>query len=117
MSFFSSNEGVEAEDYLFSNLSIAFNPLKMHPVEVLEGPLWEALWPHLCVPDILQMHVAAKNWNDAGRFGPFCELFFFLMRHELGDGEAAVGSPVDLCEYMPTLNSRGTEPRDGRRRT
>ena len=53
---------------------------KMIPLErVLEGPPWEALWPHMCVPEILQMHVTAQAWNDV-KDGPCCELFLFLMK-------------------------------------
>ena len=44
--------------------------------------------------------VTAQTSNDAGRFGPYCELFFFLIRHEPGDGEAAVCSPVGLHGNM-----------------
>ena len=60
---------------------------KMFPAadEVLEGPLWEALWPPLCVPEVLQMRVTAQAWTDAGKYEPYCELFFFLMRREPDD--------------------------------
>ena len=30
------------------------------------------------------MRVAAPIWNDATRYGPHCDLFFFLMKQELG---------------------------------
>ena len=53
--------------------------------QVLEGLFWEALWFFMCVPEILQMHVTAQKWNDASKFGTYCELFCFLMRREPGD--------------------------------
>ena len=65
---------------------------RMFPVEqVVEGPPWEAVWPFMCDPEILQRRVTARKWNDAGRFGPYCEFFFFMVTHELGNvlhGEA-----------------------------
>ena len=55
----------------------------MFPAEqVLEGPLWDALWPFMCVLGILQLRVAAQIWTDASRYGPNCEMllgqFFFF---------------------------------------
>ena len=58
---------------------------KMFPVEqVLEEPLWEALWNCKCVPEILQVRVTAQKWNDSSRCGLHLE-WFILMRHESGD--------------------------------
>ena len=42
------------------------------------------------------MRVTSQNWNNAGKYGPCCELFFFLMKHEPADDEAPVGSPCAL---------------------
>ena len=39
------------------------------------GPLWEALWPYMSVPEILQVRAAAQAWNDASKYGPYWELF------------------------------------------
>ena len=33
----------------------------------------------MCVSENLQMRVAAQAWNDASKYGSYCELFFFLM--------------------------------------
>ena len=80
---------------LFSGINCSCSPLKMFPVEqVLEELLWEALWLHMCVSEILQMR------------GPHRELFCFLMMHESGDGEALVCSRfgVWLCA---NFGSRG----------
>ena len=38
----------------------------------------------MCVPEILEMWVAAQIWNEASRYGPCCELLFFPMRREPG---------------------------------
>ena len=58
---------------------------EMVPLErgVLEGPLWEALWPpHVRSRNSIGVPVTAPAWDDAGKYGPYCELFFLLMRLE-----------------------------------
>ena len=70
--------------------------------------------PYMCGSEILQMRGASQNWNNACKYGPFCELFFFLVKHEPAKGEVSVGSPFGLCEYMPTLESIVTEPYGGK---
>ena len=35
--------------------------------------------PHMCVPEIPQVRVTAQAWNDASKYGPYCELFFLLI--------------------------------------
>ena len=55
-----------------------FSPQAM----MLEGQSWEALWPNMRVPEILHMFATAQECNDATKYGPLCELFFFLMRRE-----------------------------------
>ena len=64
--------------------------------QVLEGPFRGALWPDMCVPEILQMRVTAQNVNNAGLHEPYCELFFFLLEHESANGDAPVSSPL-IC--------------------
>ena len=49
--------------------------------QVLEEVLWEAFWTYMCVPEVLQMLVTAQKRNDVSKYGPCCELFFFLMKH------------------------------------
>ena len=49
---------------------------------MLEGPSWEAMWPFLIVQEILQMRATVKQCNNATRYRPFREFFFFLMPHE-----------------------------------
>ena len=42
----------------------------MLPVEqMLEGLLRETLWHYMCVPEILQMRVAAQGWDNATGLG------------------------------------------------
>ena len=67
----------------------------------------------MCVPEILQLRVAAQAWNNTSKYGPYCELFCFLMRHEPGDGEAVVCSLLGLYGYMLT-DSTGVEPYGGK---
>ena len=49
---------------------------------MLGEPSWEALWPYLNVPESLQMRVSAQPFNDATKYGPYCELFLFLMKSQ-----------------------------------
>ena len=49
---------------------------------ILEEPSWEAVWPFLNDPEILQMCATAQEFNDATEYGPYFELFFFLMHRE-----------------------------------
>ena len=44
---------------------------------------------------VCKMRVTAQKWNVAGRFGPYCELFFFLKRHELADEPDGVAPTRD----------------------
>ena len=82
--------------------------------QVLETTLWEALWPSLTVPEILQMRTAAQAWNDSTRRGLYCEMFFFLMKNEPADVEAFMGTLIGLCDYIWTVEAReafvGTPP-------
>ena len=70
----------------------------MFEAQVLEGLLSEALLPYVCASEIVQMRVTSQTWNNAGQYGPYCEVFFFFMKHEPADGEALVGSPFGLCD-------------------
>ena len=74
---------------------------------------WEALWPCTGVPEILQMRTAAQAWNIASKYGPYCELFFFLIKNELVEGEAFVGMRFGLCDCIRTVETRGTVPKGG----
>ena len=49
---------------------------------MLEGPSWEALWSYMCVPDILQTRATAQEFNHATNDGPYCELFFVVLKPE-----------------------------------
>ena len=33
------------------------------------------------------MRMASQGWNNAGKYGTYCELFFFLMKGKRADGE------------------------------
>ena len=36
------------------------------------------MWPNVTVPEILQMRVTAQAWDDAIKYGPYCELFIIF---------------------------------------
>ena len=40
------------------------------------------VWPYMCIPEILQLRATAQEVNDATKYGPYCELFFFFMTLE-----------------------------------
>ena len=62
--------------FLFSSLSFSFPaPRCFQWSKCWRGPLWEELWSYVCVLEILQLHVAAQAWNNASKYGPYCELF------------------------------------------
>ena len=47
-------------------------------------PLWEeVLWPFLDAWDSVRPHTTSTQWNVPGRYGPYRELFFFLLKKEL----------------------------------
>ena len=44
-------------------------------------PLWdEVLWPFLDAWDSVLLRTTSTRWNVPGRYGPYCELFFFLLK-------------------------------------
>ena len=46
-------------------------------------PLWEeVLWPFLDALDSLRLRTTSTQWNVPGRYGPYCELFFFFLTKE-----------------------------------
>ena len=46
-------------------------------------PLWEeVLWPFLDAWDSVLLRTTSKQWNVLGRYGPYGELFFFLLEKE-----------------------------------
>ena len=46
-------------------------------------PLWEeVLWPLLDAWDSVRLRTASTQWNVPGRYGPYGELFFFLLKKE-----------------------------------
>ena len=46
-------------------------------------PLWEeVLWPFLDAWDTVRLRTASSQWNVQGRYGPYGELFFFLLKKE-----------------------------------
>ena len=60
------------------------------------GTLSGSTLAYMCVPEILQMRVTAQNVNNAGLHEPYCELFFFLLKHESANGESPVSSQL-IC--------------------
>ena len=81
-------------------LLLNFEFLGLQMEQVLDGPLSEALWPYMGVPELLQMRTAAQAWNDSTRYEP-------------ADGEAFVGSPFGLCDCIRVVESRGTKLEGG----
>ena len=63
--------------------------------QVLEGGLWEALWKFL---SFLQMRVTSQNWRNAGKYGTYCEMFFFSMKHKPAKEDAPVGTSFGLFD-------------------
>ena len=46
-------------------------------------PLWEeVLWPFLDARDSVRLRTTSKQWNVSGRYGPYGELFFFLLKEK-----------------------------------
>ena len=68
-----------------------------------------ALWPFMRVPEIVQMRMTAQNWNNVGKYGAHCELFFFLMKQLASRWRGAGLASWSVC-YMRTVESRGSEP-------
>ena len=66
---------------------------------VLEGHLWEALWPYISVQEILQLRTSARVWNKTSEYGPHCDLFF-LMKSEPTKGEEPIGVSCKFSDYM-----------------
>ena len=50
---------------------------------------WEAFWPFMSAPDILQMRVTFHEFSDTKKYGLHGELFSFLLRRETSPMEAA----------------------------
>ena len=61
----------------------------------------------MCVLEILQTRVTSQKWNKAGKYGPDCEVFFILMKHEPVDGEALVGPPFGLFDCVRDSRIKG----------
>ena len=52
-------------------------------VSGLTLPLWEEVfWPFLDAWDSVRLRTTSKQWNVPGRYGPYGELFFFLLKKE-----------------------------------
>ena len=65
--------------------------------------LWEeVLWPFLDAWDNVRLRTTSAQWNVSGRYGPYGELFFFLLKKE----------PMVLREsvrFGPSIPSRSSE--------
>ena len=65
--------------------------------KVFEGPCREGMWPFLDAWDVVFLRTAASVWNVAKKYGPYGELFFFLIKNEpVFDREA-----VDFGSCVP----------------
>ena len=67
--------------------------------------LWEeVLWPVLDAWDSVRIRTTSTQWNVPGRYGPYGELFFFLLKKEpmvpQGAGSAGVQHPSRTSESM-----------------
>ena len=65
---------------------------------VMEGPLWELISP-LLAPE--KPRAAVKEWNKGSKYGPYGELFLFLMRKEpYATSGNFVSTPSEGHEFM-----------------
>ena len=48
--------------------------------ELWGKPLWEKVWPFLEAWDSVRLRTASTQWNVSGKYGPFGEPFFFLIK-------------------------------------
>ena len=60
---------------------------------VLEGSSWVRVF---LVPDVLCMRTTAAEWKRAGLFGPFAELYFFLMKEDVKNGPLPRSEPPSM---------------------
>ena len=62
-------------------------------------PLWEeVLWPFLDAWDSVRLRATSRSGTTQGRYGPYGELFFFLVE-ERADGPQGAGS---VCAQHPS---------------
>ena len=47
-----------------------------------EKPIWDGVWPYSDPMDTVCLRTASMEWNVPGKYGPQCELFFFLIQKE-----------------------------------
>ena len=57
---------------------------------VLEGPLWVSVRIFLVPDDVLCVRTTAAKWNIAGLYGPFAELYFFLIKKRREEPQPSV---------------------------
>ena len=50
------------------------------------------------------MRTSAEAWNNASKYGPYCELFFFFVKNERAKGEEFIGTPFGLCDHVRTID-------------
>ena len=81
---------------------------------MLEGPLWEALSPCMCVPEIMQLRAAG-----ASKYGTYCEMFYIRVKRELGrepggavQGHRGLSQARMLALHIHALQTRGASPTD-----
>ena len=70
-------------------------------VSDLMQPLWEeVLWPFLDAWDSVRLRTTSTQWNVPGRYGPYGELFFFLL-------EKVPTVLRELSRLEPSIRPRG----------
>ena len=78
----------------------------------LEGPAWEALWTYLNVAEISQTRVTVQEFNDATKYRPYCEVFFFLMGPEPERGQGVKSRESHNSKGGPGLKKDGLRHRN-----
>ena len=43
---------------------------------------WKGVWPFMDAWDSVRLRMASTHWNAPGKYGPYGELFFFLLKKE-----------------------------------
>ena len=59
--------------------------------KVWGGSSWEGVWPFLDPWDVVGLRTTASVWNVPKEYGPYSELFFFLIKKEPTICEKVVG--------------------------
>ena len=78
-------------------------------------PLWEeVLWPFLDAWDSVRLRTTSTQWNVPGRYGPYGELFFFLLEKGAngpqGAESAGASIPVEAVKACALVGLMQKKP-------